>query len=103
MCGLAEEVLKMQAFHHLHVMSLIGVCLDSGAGPAIVMPYMANGSLLDYLRKERDSLLLDENASSNKVFVIEMLYACSISYTGGTKAPMLQGKLSLVSGLKYVQ
>ena len=42
---LAEEVLKMQAFHHLHVMSLVGVCLDSGAGPALVMPYMANGSL----------------------------------------------------------
>ena len=65
--SLAEEVLKMQAFQHSHVMSLVGVCLDSGAGPAIVMPYMANGSLLDYLRKERDSLLLDENASPDKV------------------------------------
>ena len=48
-------------------MSLVGVCLDAGAGPAIVMPYMANGSLLDYLRKERDSLLLDDDASPNKV------------------------------------
>ena len=71
--GLVEEVLKMQAFHHLHVMSLTGVCLDSGAGPAIVMPYMANGSLLDYLRKERDNLLLDENASPNKVCLVGML------------------------------
>ena len=65
--GLVEEVLKMEAFQHSHVISLIGVCLDSGAGPAIVMPYMANGSLLDYLRKERDDLLLDERASPNKV------------------------------------
>ena len=65
--GLAEEVLKMQAFHHNHVMSLIGVCLDSGAGPAVVMPYMANGSLLDYLRKERASLLLHDDATATKV------------------------------------
>ena len=67
MHGLIQEVLKMKAFHHIHVMSLVGVCLDAGAGPAIVMPYMANGSLLDYLRKERDSLLLDDDASPNKV------------------------------------
>ena len=32
-----------------------------------MMPYMADGSLLDYLRKERESLLLDEYASSNEV------------------------------------
>ncbi len=62
-----EEILKMQAFHHNHVMSLTGVCLDGGAGPVIVMPYMANGSLLDYLRKKRDTLILDEDASSDKV------------------------------------
>ena len=66
--GLVEEVLTMQGFHHPHVMALVGVCLDSSGGPAIVMPYMANGSLLDYLRKERDNLLLDEDASRNKVF-----------------------------------
>ena len=70
--GLVEEVMKMQAFHHSHVMPLIGVCLDGGAGPAIVMPYMANGSLLNYLRKERGSLLLDENASPNKVLLYRM-------------------------------
>ena len=57
----------MQAFHHPHVMPLVGVCLDSGAGPAIVMPYMGNGSLLDYLRKERTNLLLHDDASATKV------------------------------------
>ena len=68
--SLIDEILKMQEFHHLHVMSLVGVCLDSGAGPAIVMPYMANGSLLDYLRKDRDSILLTADASPNKVIII---------------------------------
>ncbi len=34
------EVNKMKDFHHPHVMSLIGVCLDAGPGIAIVMPYI---------------------------------------------------------------
>ena len=38
-----EESLKMSRFRHAHVMGLIGVCLDAGPAPYIVMPYMANG------------------------------------------------------------
>ena len=41
-----EESLKMSRFQHAHVMGLIGVCLDAGPAPYIMMPYMANGSLL---------------------------------------------------------
>ena len=57
----------MQEFHHPHVMSLIGVCLDAGAGVSIVMPYMGNGSLLDYLKKERESLELDDDSEVDQV------------------------------------
>ena len=39
-----EESLKMSQFKHTHVMSLIGVCLDAGSAPYIIMPYMANES-----------------------------------------------------------
>ncbi len=63
------EVNKMQDFDHPHVMSLIGVCLDAGPGIAIVMPYMANGSLLDYLKKERSSLELDNDCEIDQVTV----------------------------------
>ncbi len=63
------EVNKMQDFDHPHVMSLIGVCLDAGPGIAIVMPYMANGSLLDYLKKERDNLELDDDWEIDQVCV----------------------------------
>ena len=45
----------MSQFKHAHVMSLVGVCLDAGPAPYIVMPYMANGSLLRYLKRERES------------------------------------------------
>jgi len=48
----------MQSFKHPNVMSLIGVCENFCGGPAIVMPFMANGSVLDYLRRERKSLVL---------------------------------------------
>ena len=55
-----QEVVKMRDFNHPHVMSLIGVCLDNSVG--MVMPFMANGSVLSYLKRERDTLLLNEDA-----------------------------------------
>ena len=61
-----QEVVKMQDFSHPHVMSLIGVCLDSGVG--VVMPYMANGSILSYLKNERGTLLLTEDAELEEVW-----------------------------------
>ncbi len=57
------EVNKMHDFNHPHVMSLIGVCLNAGPGIGIVMPYMANGSLFDYLKRERGSLELDDDGT----------------------------------------
>ena len=58
-----DEIIKMSHFNHPNVMTLIGVCVapseqgNSSVGPSIVMPYMAQGSLLDYLRKEADNLI----------------------------------------------
>ena len=53
--SLVEESLKMSNFNHPNVMKLIGVCIDRNT-PYIVMPYMTNGSLLSYLRKNREDL-----------------------------------------------
>ncbi len=50
--SMVSEITKMQEFHHPHVMPLIGVCLDAEPGVSMVMPYMTNRSLLDYLKKE---------------------------------------------------
>ena len=58
--GMMAEITKMKDFDHPNVMSLVGVCLDAGPGVSIVMPFMANGSLLGYLKQERDSLYLNE-------------------------------------------
>ena len=57
----------MKNFANLHVMSLKGVCLDGGPVPYIVLPYMANGSLASYLKKERKNLVMmkDNDNTSN--------------------------------------
>ena len=64
---LVEESLKMKTFHHPNVLHLIGVCIDTGAAPYLVMPYMLNGSLLSYLRKERPKLTIVEGATEDLV------------------------------------
>ena len=62
-----EESLKMSRFKHAHVMGLIGVCLDAGSAPYIVMPYMANGSLLEYLKKQRNKLVFTQDTDEDQV------------------------------------
>ena len=51
----------MRDFDNYHVMTLKGVCLDGGPVPYVVLPYMANGSLLSYLRKERLNLIIEKD------------------------------------------
>ena len=47
----------MQHFHHPNVMSLVGVSLEGNVGgPCVIMPFMAKGSLLSYLRQEAETL-----------------------------------------------
>ena len=58
---MVNEIIKMKEFNHPHVLPLIGVCLDIGPGVSMVMPYMINGSLLDYLKQERINLVILDN------------------------------------------
>ena len=44
-----------------------GVCIDAGPGLAFVMPYMANGSLLAYLKNESPNLDLTYDAEIEAV------------------------------------
>ena len=64
---IVDESTKMSRFKHSHVMGLIGVCLDTGSAPYIIMPYMANGSLLNYLKKERNNLLVYGDMDEDEV------------------------------------
>ena len=59
----------MLSFKHNHVMSLIGVCID-GQLPLLIMPFMSNGSVLDYVRKNKDKLLITSQFLEEEVCVL---------------------------------
>ena len=61
-----EESLKMGRFTHVHVMGLIGVCLDSGSAPLIIMPFMENGSL----KREREYLIVSVETDEGEVCLL---------------------------------
>ena len=57
----------MWKFNHPNVMTLTGICIDGGPTPYIVMPFMDNGSLLSYLKKERSNFILPAHADNDLV------------------------------------
>ena len=52
----------MHTLNHPNVLTLSGVCLDGGTAPYIIMPFMANGSLLGYLKSNRSTLVVPQEA-----------------------------------------
>jgi serine/threonine protein kinase len=56
--NMLKECSKMYHFKHPNVLTLCGVCLDGGPAPYIIMPFMANGSLLAYLKKNKGTLIV---------------------------------------------
>ena len=65
--NMTDEILKMKHFDHPNVMTMIGVCVSIGGGPAIVMPYMENGSLLSYLRRDKDNIIMNDDQDLDTV------------------------------------
>ena len=53
-----KESEKMQNFKHPHVLNIIGVCVDAGPVPYIIMPFIAKGSLLAYIKKEKTNHII---------------------------------------------
>lgn len=49
-----KEALRMKDFNHPNVLGLIGVSFDNNnaTDPMIIVPYMANGDLLEYIRNQ---------------------------------------------------
>ena len=69
---LAKEVSTMLSFEHTNVMSLIGVCID-GEMPLLIMPFMSNGSVLDFIKCRKVEFLLTSKASPQEVLFTNVM------------------------------
>ena len=63
--ALLKESMRMKDMDHPNVLGLIGVCVDAGPAPYLVMPYMVQGSLLSYLKKHRSDIVFFFDAAEN--------------------------------------
>jgi len=45
----------MSEFQHPHVLGLIGISLDANNSPYLLLPYMENGDLREFLKNKRGS------------------------------------------------
>ena len=61
-----RECSKMEKFNHPNVLTLRGICLDGGPAPFIIMPFMSNGSLLDYLKNNRGTLVVSQESKDDE-------------------------------------
>ena len=66
----------MYSFKHPNVLTLNGVCLDGGPNPYIIMPFMTNGSLLAYIKKNRGRLTVA--SKDNSAEEVDIMLALSI-------------------------
>jgi serine/threonine protein kinase len=67
---LLREVSIMLPLNHPNVMSLIGLCFD-GEVPLVIMPYMSDGSVLDYVQENRENLFFTDHPLDENVFAAQ--------------------------------
>ena len=63
---LTNEIDTMISFDHPNVMPVIGVSVDRDI-PFLIMPFMANGSVLEYVRHHEEELLYTSEATEAQV------------------------------------
>ena len=70
-----RESVKMKLFDHPNVMNLLGVCLDAGPAPYIVLPFMSGGDLLSHIKGRRGSLVVESDADEGTVRILNFYSA----------------------------
>ena len=59
----------MLSFEHTNVMPLLGVCVEAEI-PLLIMPFMSNGSVLDFVRQNKEEMLCNNTATEPQVQVM---------------------------------
>ena len=98
----------MKEFNHPNVLSLRGVCLDGGPAPFIIMPFMANGSLLSYLKENRESLIIGTCSSMDQGDVVRQLHVYESSVINfdhtqvNVQKKLLDMCIQVAKGMEYL-
>ena len=66
----------MARFDHPNVMKLLGVSISKSTTLLVIMPYMAQGSLLTFLRKNRDELTFETLQLQTQV---KLMLLCTVA------------------------
>ncbi|XP_078578404.1 hepatocyte growth factor receptor-like [Branchiostoma floridae x Branchiostoma japonicum] len=74
-----REGIMMRQFNHRNVLGLVGICLHHGEPPMIIIPYMKNGDLLNFVR---DS---GKDVTTRDLIDFGQQIAEGMSYLGGMK------------------
>ena len=97
----------MHEFDHPNVLSMLGVCLDGGPAPLIVMPFMANGSLKSYLIKERTKMQVNIADPGNEtvrltVSLTVLPNTCKLYQQTSVEKILLDMCLQVAKGMEYL-
>lgn len=71
---LVKESLQMRSFSHSNVMGLLGICLNAGPAPYIVLPFMSGGSLLAHLKTNREEFVIKSDEYKEQVHTALITY-----------------------------
>ena len=74
----------MLSLEHTNVMSLQGVCATTDS-PLLILPFMANGSVLEFIKHHKDILCV---SMGSKVDVVTRNSVFSGTLIGGKRTPL---------------
>ncbi|KAI8521516.1 positive regulation of endothelial cell chemotaxis [Branchiostoma belcheri] len=74
-----REGIMMRQFNHRNVLGLVGICLHPGEPPMIIIPYMKNGDLLNFIRDSGKDITTKDLTDFGQQI------AEGMSYLGGMK------------------
>ena len=79
---LIKEISIMLSFSHPNVMTMRGVCVDHEC-PLLIMQFMSNGSVLEYVKHQKEDLLLVNEANTMQVTIKYIIVLCmsNLTYT----------------------
>ena len=79
------EAFMMKRLHHKNIMSLTGILLQTRQSPIVVMPYLGNTDLNQFLRNARGTPKRHQTLSTRQLINFGVQVACGMEYLAAMK------------------